>query len=193
MSDVDPTVEVEQVGPDPRLLVLLLVSLVLGLTWMFLRAGDDGGGRITIGTVESVAETAAAGPVQLVELPHLVVVRTSTRGAPVPQARWGEANGAILLSADEQLVVLDTADPVDGATLQWCPRRGVFEHPDGDRLYASDGLLVAGDGLRGMDRRGFGLTGPALVEVDDGRWVSGAPRRTTDTSFAVRGATCLEG
>lgn len=191
MSDDDPLVEVEQVGPDARLLLVLVAVLSLAVAWMFVRANDEGGTRVTLGSIEELAERAAAGPVRLVELPHLVVMRTGVRDSPVLQARWGENSGSILLTSREQLVVLEIRDPTDDAELVWCATRGVFEHPDGDRLYAPDGLLVAGDGLRGMDRRALGLTGPALVEVDDGRWVSGIPREATDTGFAVRGPSCL--
>lgn len=189
--DDEPLVEVEQIGPDPRLLFVLVVVLSLGIAWMFVASGDDGDRQVELGTIDDVAARTAGGPLPIVELPHLVVARTEVRDSPVLQARWGENTGSVLLSSREQLVVLDTRDPVDDATLVWCPTRGVFEHPDGERLYAPDGLLVAGDGRRGMDRRALVLTGPALVVVDDARWVSGPPRDATDTAFAVRGASCL--
>lgn len=184
--------EVEQVGPDARLLLVLVMLVVLGVAWMYVRATGGGGEPVPLGSIEDVAERAAAGPIRLVELPHLVVARTPVRDAPQYQARWGENSGTILLSASEQLVVLETTDPVDGAPLTWCPTRDVFEHPDGERFYAPDGLLVAGDGLRGMDRRALVLSGAAQVEVDDGRWVAGQPRRSTDTTFVPRGASCLD-
>jgi hypothetical protein len=186
-----PVVEVERVGPDPRLLVLLVAVLSIGVAWMFLTSGDDDTRRVTLGSIEDVAEQAAAGPVRIADLPHLVVVRTAVRDSPILQARWGENTGTVLLSSREQLVVLETVDPQDGEPLVWCATRGVFEHPDGERMYAPDGLLLTGDGLRGMDRRAIGLTGPALLEVDDARWVSGLARRATHTAFAPRGASCV--
>ena len=190
MADDDPIVGVEQVGPDPRLLLLLVAVLSLAVAWMFL-GGDDGGDEVTLGSIDDLAQRAAAGPVRLVDLPHLVVVRAPTRDAPAFLARWGENTGSVLLNAREQLVVLETTDPTDGEPLTWCPSRGVFEHPEGERFYDADGLLLAGDGRRGMDRRGMTLTGPALVKVDDGRWVSGLPIRPTDTAFEPRGASCV--
>ena len=190
MAEDEPLVEVAQVGPDPRLLVVLVAVVSLGVAWMFLWSGDDGR-EATIGGLDDLAERAAAGPVRLVELPHIVVTRTPTRDSPVYLARWGENTGSMLLSSREQLVVLDTVDPTDGARLTWCPSRGVFEHPDGDRLYAPDGLLLAGEGRRGMDRRGVTLTAAGQVRVDDGRWVSGLPNRSTDTAFEPRGVSCV--
>lgn len=183
-------IEVEA-APDPRLLVLLIALLAVGVSLMFVTARSDPGHRVTLGSIDDLAQRAAAGPVRLVDLPHLVVMRTPTRSSPIYQQRWGENTGSLLLSDQEQLVVLETTDPVDDAPLTWCRSRGVFEHPAGQRVYAPDGLLLAGDGRRGMDRRALGLTGAAVVEVDDGRWVSGIPRRVTDTSWTARGESCV--
>lgn len=186
----DDEIWIEQVGPDPKLLVLLVAVLVAAAVAIVFTRGPGTGGQVTLGSLESVSQQAAGGPLYIAELPHLVVMRTNTP-TPIYDARWGQATGSILLTPFEQLVVLVLADPKDGAPLTWCPARDVFEHPDGARLYGADGALLAGDGRRGMDRRALGVVAAGVVRIDDDRWVSGIPRRTTDTSFEVRGPSCL--
>jgi hypothetical protein len=179
-------ITVAVVGPDPRLLLVLVVLLVgAAITAIFLLDGDDDAGRVPLGTLTGLAEQAEAGPVRLAELPHLVVVRTATR-APVYDASWGENTGSVLLSPDEQLVVLETRDPQDGAQLRWCRAAQAFAHPDGTRWYAADGTLLAGTGRRGMDRRAVTVIGAAVV-VDDASWVQGQPLQKTRTSWSPRG------
>lgn len=191
MHDPDEPEEitVAVIGPDPRLLLVLVVVLVgIAVTAIFLIGGDDASRRVSLGSLTELAEQAEAGPIRLAELPHLVVVRTGTR-TPVYDARWGENNGAALLTPHDQLVVLETRDPEDGAELTWCRAAGAFAHPDGERWYAPDGTLLQGDGRRGMDRREITVVGEAVF-VDDARWVGGQPR-STDTSWSPRG-NCLD-
>lgn len=180
-------ITVAVVGPEPRLLLVLVVLLVgAAVAVVFLFSGADDSGRVSLGSLSGLAEQAEAGPVRLAELPHLVVVRTATR-APVHTASWGENNGAVLLSPNDQLVVLETRDPEDGAPLEWCRAAQAFTHPDGERWYAADGTLLAGSGRRGMDRRALTVTGTA-VTVDDGRWVQGPPLQRTQTAWSPRGS-----
>lgn len=182
-------ITVAVVGPDPRLLFLLVVLLVgAAVAAIVLFSGEDDSGRVSLGSLRALAVQTEAGPVQVAELPHLVVVRTSTR-APVYSASWGENNGAVLLTPDDQLVVLETRDPEDGALLTWCRAAHAFTHPDGLRWYAADGTLLAGSGRRGMDRRGVTVVGDAVV-VDDRRWVQGQPLQSTQTAWSPRG-DCL--
>lgn len=182
-------IRVAVVGPDPRLLLVLVVALVgAAIAVVVLFSGGDDHGRVSLGALPELAEQARAGPVRIAELPHLVVVRTSTP-EPVYSARWGENTGAILLSPHDQLVVLDTRDPKDGAELTWCRAASAFAHPDGRRWYAPDGALLAGDGRRGMDRRGVLVIGQAVV-VDDGRWIQGQPGTSETTGWSPRG-DCL--
>ncbi len=180
------------VGPNPGLLLILVaVFVAAAVTIVFTRStGVSSDAQITLGSLERVAQDAAAGPLYLAELPHLVVMRTATP-EPIYDAQWGQATGSILLTPFDQLVVLVLEDPKDGEPLSWCPARNVFEHPDGKRLYGPDGALLAGDGRRGMDRRALGVVAAGVVRVDDDRWVSGIPRRVTDTSYEPRGPSCL--
>lgn len=183
-------ITVAVVGPDPRLLLVLVVVLVgAAVALVALFSGEDDRGRASLGSLPELAAQAEAGPVRIAELPHLVVVRTSTR-EPVYDARWGESTGVVLLTPHDQLVVLDTRDPEDGAELSWCRAARAFAHPDGLRWYAPDGTLLAGDGRRGMDRRGVTVVGQAVV-VDDDRWVQGPRDRAEDTSWSPR-SDCLE-
>ena len=182
----DEEITVAVVGPDPRLLLVLVVALVgLAATGIFLFSGDDDRGRVALGSLSDLAEQAEAGPVRLAELPHLVVVRTGTR-TPVYDARWGENTGAVLLTPDEQLVVLETSDPADGSELTWCRAAQAFAHPEGARWYAADGTLLAGTGPRGLDRRAVTVVGEA-VYVDDDRWIRGQPLSRSQTSWDPRG------
>lgn len=183
-------ITVAVVGPDPRLLLVLVVVLVgAAVAVVLLFGGGDDHDRVSLGALPELAEQAEAGPVRIAELPHLVVVRTSTR-QPVYDAHWGETNGAVLLTPHDQLVVLETRDPADGAELTWCRAARAFVHPNGTRWYAPDGTLLSGDGRRGMDRRGVTVVGQAVF-VDDGRWVRGQPRHTDNTSWSPRG-DCFE-
>lgn len=183
-------ITVAVVGPDPRLLLVLVVVLVAAaVAAIFLFRGGPDDGRVSLGRLTSLAQQAEAGPVRVSELPHLVVVRTATR-QPVYTASWGENNGAVLLTPHDQLVVLETRDPEDGAPLSWCRAAQAFAHPDGSRWYASDGTLLAGTGRRGMDRRALTVVGEAVI-VDDGRWIQGQPLQRTQTSWSPRG-NCLE-
>lgn len=179
-------ITVAVVGPDPRLL-LVLVVLVVGATLaaFVVTGGQDDRGRVSLGSLPDLAAQAQAGPVRLAELPHLVVSRAPTRQA-VHTASWSESTGAVLLTPYDQLVVLDTRDPEDGARLTWCRAAAAFAHPDGLRWYGPDGTLLAGEGRRGMDRRGVTVMGQAVV-VDDGRWVQGQPLQSTQTSWSLRG------
>ena len=180
-------ITVAVVGPDPRLLFLLVVLLVgAAIAAIMLFSGDDDSGRVSLGSLRALAVQAEAGPVQIAELPHLVVMRTSTR-RPVYSASWGENNGAVLLTPDDQLVVLETRDPEDGAPLTWCRAAQAFAHPEGLRWYAADGTLLSGSGRRGMDRRGVTVVGDAVV-VDDTRWVQGQPLQSTETAWSPRGS-----
>ncbi len=192
MLDVDEQHEQEPeeitvavVGPDPRLLLLLVATLVgvaVGVIFLFSGGEDD---RVSLGGLGELAAQAQAGPVRLAELPHLVVTRTATRSA-VYDARWGQDNGAVLLSPEEQLVVLETRDPADGADLTWCRAAQAFAHPDGVRWYAADGTVLAGTSPRGLDRRGVTVVGEAVFVHDD-RWVSGQPLSRTQTAWEPRG------
>lgn len=185
-QDQPEEITVAVVGPDPRLLLLLVVTLVgLAAVGIFLFSGDDDAGRVPLGSLTDLATQAEAGPVRLAELPHLVVVRTATR-APVYSARWGENTGAVLLTPDEQLVVLETRDPEDGAELTWCRTARAFAHPSGARWYAADGTLLAGEGRRGLDRRAVTVVGEAVF-VDDDRWIRGQPLGRSQTSWDPRG------
>lgn len=183
-------ITVAVVGPDPRLLLVLVVVLVgAAIAVVVLFSGDDDRGRVSLGALPELVEQASAGPVRIAELPHLVVVRTSPP-QPVYSARWGENSGAVLLTPHDQLVVLETRDPKDGAELIWCRAANAFAHPDGSRWYAPDGALLTGDGRRGMDRRGVTVRGQAVV-VDDSRWIQGQPHQSENTSWSPRG-DCLE-
>ncbi|MFT4744808.1 MAG: hypothetical protein ACI9AD_000655 [Nitriliruptoraceae bacterium] len=179
------------VGPNPGLLVVLVAVFVAAAVAIVFTRGPDPSQQVMLGSLERVAQDAQAGPLYLAELPHLVVMRTWTP-EPIYDASWGRSTGSLLLTPFEQLVVLELVDPADGEPLVWCEDRNVFEHPDGRRLYGPDGALLQGDGRRGMDRRALGVIAAGAVRVDDGRWVSGIPRRTTDTSFAPRGPSCLQ-
>lgn len=179
-------ITVAVVGPDPRLLLVLVVVLVgAAVAAVLLFNGNDDRSRVSLGSLPELAAQAEAGPIRIAELPHLVVMRTSTR-EPVYDARWGENTGAVLLTPHDQLVVLETRDPEDGATLTWCRAARAFAHPDGTRWYAPDGRLLSGSGRRGMDRRGVTVMGQAVI-VDDGRWIRGQPRGSEDTSWSPRG------
>ena len=183
-------ITVAVVGPDPRLLLVLVVVLVgAAVALVVLFSGEDDGGRASLGSLPELAAQAEAGPVRIAELPHLVVVRTSTR-EPVYDARWGESTGAVLLTPNDQLVVLDTRDPEDGAELTWCRAARAFAHPDGLRWYAPDGRLLAGDARRGMDRRGVTVVGQEVF-VDDDRWVRGPLGQAEDNGWSPRG-DCLQ-
>lgn len=183
-------VTVAVVGPDPRLLLVLVVVLVgAAVAAIVLFGGEDDSGRVPLGSLSALSEQADAGPVRLAELPHLVVVRTATR-APVYTATWGENSGAVLLSPTDQLIVLETRDPEDGAALEWCRAAQAFAHPGGERWYAADGTLLTGIGRRGMDRRALTVVGEGVV-VDDGRWIQGQPLQHTQTAWSPRG-DCLE-
>jgi hypothetical protein len=185
--DEPEEITVAVVGPDPRLLLLLVATLVgIAVVAVLVFSGDDDSGRVSLGSLQELADQAAAGPIRLAELPHLVVVRTGTR-APVYDVRWGENNGAVLLTPDEQLVVLETRDPEDGTALTWCRAAQAFTHPDRARWYAADGTLLAGEGRRGLDRRGVTVVGEAVF-VDDGRWIQGQPLRSSDTAWSPRGS-----
>ncbi len=189
-QDEPDEITVAVVGPDPRLLLVLVVTLVgLAAVGIFLFSGDDGD-RVSLGSLTDLAEQAESGPVRLAELPHLVVVRTATRES-VYNPRWGENNGAVLLTPDDQLVVLETRDPADGAELTWCRAAQAFAHPEGERWYAADGTLLAGDGPRGLDRRAVTVLGEAVF-VEDGRWVQGQPFSRSQTSWSPRGDCGLE-
>lgn len=182
----DEEITVAVVGPDPRLLLLLVVTLVgLAAIAIFLFSGSDDRGRVALGSLGDLADQAEAGPVRLAELPHLVVTRTGTR-TPVYDARWGENTGAVLLTPNEQLVVLEIRDPADGAELTWCRAAQAFAHPDGARWYAADGTLLAGNGPRGLDRRAVTVVGEAVF-VDDDRWISGEPLSRSQTAWEPRG------
>ena len=184
-------VTVAVVGPEPRLLFGLVVLLVgIALAAVFLTGRDDEGDRVALGSLTELAQQAEAGPIRLTELPHLVVMRTPTR-VPVYDASWGESTGAVLLTPLEQLVVLETRDPQDGAELTWCRAANAFAHPDGDRWYGADGTLLAGRGRRGMDRRALLVVGGGALEVDDSRWVGGVPLQSTDTAWTPRGS-CVD-
>lgn len=175
------------VGPDPRLLLVLVVLLVGAAVAGILFVGaEPSSRRVPLGSLSELAEQAAGGPVRLAELPHLVVVRTATR-TPVYDARWGENTGAALLTPNDQLVVLETRDPADGAELTWCRAAQAFVHPERDRWYAADGTLLAGTGPRGLDRRAVTVVGEAVF-VDDARWVQGLPLRKTQTAWTPRGS-----
>lgn len=183
-------VTVAVVGPNPRLLFVLVMLLVgTAVAMIVLFSGDDDAGRVSLGSLSGLATQAEAGPIRLAELPHLVVVRTGTR-APVYSATWGENTGAVLLTPNDQLVVLETRDPQDGAELEWCRPAQAFAHPGGERWYAADGTLLAGEGRRGMDRRALTVVGEAVV-VDDARWIQGQPLQRTQTSWSPRGS-CLD-
>lgn len=185
--DEPDEITVAVVGPDPRLLLLLVAVLVgLAVAAVVLFSGDDDSGRVSLGSLQELADQAAAGPIRLAELPHLVVVRTGTR-APVYNVRWGENNGTVLLTPNEHLVVLETRDPEDGAPLTWCRAAQAFTHPDRARWYAADGTLLAGDGRRGLDRRGVTVVGEAVF-VDDDRWIQGQPLQSSDTAWSPRGS-----
>lgn len=182
-------ITVAVVGPDPRLLLVLVVVLVgAAVAMVTLFSGEDDRGRTSLGALPELAAQAEAGPVRIAELPHLVVVRTATR-QPVYDVRRAENSGAVLLTPHDQLVVLDTRDPEDGAGLTWCRAARAFAHPDGLRWYAPDGTLLSGDGRRGMDRRGVTVVGQA-VAVDDGRWVQGPRHRAEASGWSPRG-DCL--
>lgn len=184
--DEPEEITVAVVGPNPRLLLALVVSLVgAAIAAVLLFDGDDDAGRVSLGSLSELATQAEAGPIRLAELPHLVVVRTATR-TPVYTARWGETTGAVLLTPHDQLVVLETRDPTDGTALSWCRSARAFVHADGERWYAADGTLLLGDGRRGMDRRALSVIGEGVV-VDDSRWVSGQPREATETAWWPRG------
>lgn len=179
-------ITVAVVGPDPRLLLVLVVTLVgLAAIGIFLFSGDGDGDRVPLGRLSDLAAQAEAGPVRLAELPHLVVVRTGTR-TPVYDARWGQNTGAVLLTPHDQLVVLETRDPEDGAALTWCRAAQAFAHPEGARWYAADGTLLAGNGRRGLDRRAISVLGEAVF-VDDDRWIQGQPFSRSETSWDPRG------
>lgn len=179
-------VTVAMVGPDPRTL-FVLVTLFIGaaVAAVVLFAGDDDSGRVALGSMDALAEQAVAGPVRIAELPHLVVVRTTTR-TPVYTASWGENTGAVLLTPTDQLVALETRDPEDGAELTWCRTARAFAHPKGLRWYAPDGSLLRGEGRRGMDRRALSTVGQSVV-VDDARWVQGPPAPVDRTAWSPRG------
>lgn len=183
-------ITVAVVGPDPRLLLVLVVLLVgAAAAAILLSSGGDDAGRVSLGSLSELAEQAEAGPVRLAELPHLVVMRAATP-APVYTATWGENSGAVLLSPHDQLVVLETRDPQDGAQLVWCRAARAFAHPEGERWYAADGTLLAGTGRRGMDRRAVTVVGEGVV-VDDDRWIRGQPLQSTQTAWSPRG-DCLD-
>ena len=189
-QDEPEEITVAVVGPDPRLLLVLVATLVgLAAVAIFLFSGDDTD-RVALGSLSDLARQAEAGPVRLAELPHLVVTRTSTRES-VYNARWGENNGAVLLTPDDQLVVLEARDPADGAALTWCRAAQAFAHPDGERWYAADGTLLAGDGPRGLDRRAVTVLGEAVF-VEDDRWVQGPPFSRSQTSWSPRGDCGLD-
>ena len=182
-------IRVAVIGPDPRLLLVLVVVLVgIAIAAVFLLGGDDGD-QVALGSLTELAEQAEAGPVRLAELPHLVVMRTGTR-TPVYDARWGQNNGAVLLTPNDQLVVLETRDPKDGAELTWCRAAQAFAHPEGLRWYAADGSLLQGNGPRGLDRRAIMVLGEGVF-VDDDRWVSGQPVLVSETAWSPRGS-CLD-
>lgn len=182
-------ITVAVVGPDPRLLLVLVIVLVsVAIAAVFLLGGDDGQ-QTPLGGLTELAEQAQAGPVRLAELPHLVVMRTGTR-TPVYDARWGRNTGAVLLTPNDQLVVLETRDPKDGAELTWCRAAQAFAHPEGLRWYAADGSLLQGNGPRGLDRREVTVVGEAVF-VHDGRWVSGQPVLVSETAWSPRG-DCLD-
>lgn len=177
-------ITVAVVGPNPRLLLFLVATLVAAAAGViFLFSGDDSD-RVALGSLSELADQAQAGPVRLAELPHLAVVRTPTRQS-VYDARWGENNGAVLLTPDDQLVVIEIRDPADGAELVWCRAAGAFAHPDGVRWYAADGTVLAGTSPRGLDRRAVTVVGEAVF-VDDDRWVQGAPLSRTQTGWEPR-------
>lgn len=183
-------ITVAVVGPNPRLLLVLVVVLAgAAAAAVLLLGGGDDDRRVSLGSLPELAAQAEAGPIRIAELPHLVVMRTST-AQPVYSARWGENTGAVLLTPNDQLVVLETRDPRDGAEVTWCRAAGAFAHPDGARWYGPDGTLLAGDGRRGLDRRGLTVEGQAVL-VDDGRWIQGPPLQSRQTSWSPRG-TCLE-
>lgn len=183
-------ITVAVVGPNPRLLLVLVVLLVgAAIATVLFLGGEDDSGRVSLGSLGGLAEQAEAGPVRLAELPHLVVMRTATP-APVYEVSWGENTGAVLLDPNDQLVVLETRDPEDGAPLEWCRAARAFAHPEGERWYAADGTLLAGEGRRGMDRRALTVLGNEVV-VDDARWIGGQPLQRTRTSWSPRGS-CLD-
>lgn len=183
-------ITVAVVGPHPRLLLVLVVLLVgAAVTAVALFSGGDDDRRVTLGTLPDLAEQAAAGPVRLAELPHLVVMRTRPP-APVYTAQWGENDGMVLLTPNDQLVVLDTRDPEDGAELTWCRAARAFAHPQGERWYSASGTLLAGEGRRGMDRRAVTVLGETVVVHDD-RWIQGQPLQRTQTGWSPRGS-CLD-
>lgn len=183
-------ITVAVVGPEPRLLLVLVVLLVgAAVAAIVLFSGEDDTGRVSLGSLTGLTAQAEAGPVRLAELPHLVVMRTRTR-VPVYSASWGENRGAVLLTPNDQLVVLETRDPQDGAELEWCRAARAFAHPGGERWYAADGTLLAGAGRRGMDRRALTVMGEAVI-VDDERWIQGQPLQHTQTSWSPRGS-CQE-
>lgn len=190
--DPGDEITVAVVGPDPRLLFLLVVLLVgAAIAVVFLFSGDDGSGRIQLGTLSDLAEQTQAGPVRIAELPHLVVSQNRTDAPDYASSSWGENDGAVRLSPNAQLVVLETRDPEDGAELTWCRSARAFVHPEGTRWYGADGDLLRGRGRRGMDRRGVTVTGAGVV-VDDGRWVQGVPLQSEDTAWTPRGDCGLE-
>lgn len=184
-DDREPVTEV-LVGPDPRLLLVLVVLLVgAALVTVFL-LGDGDDGSVALGRLDDLAEQADAGPVRIAELPHLVLMHSTSR-TPTYDAHWGENTGSIRLDPRRTLVVLETTDPEDGAELVWCRAARAFAHPDRVRWYAADGRLLAGQGRRGMDRRALSVTGGDQVEVDDSRWVRGPVRASQDTAWTARG------
>lgn len=179
-------ITVAVVGPDPRLLLVLVVVLAgAAAAAVLLLGGAEDDRRVSLGSLPELAAQANAGPVRIAELPHLVIVRTSPP-RPVYSARWGENNGTVLLTPHDQLVVLETRDPRDGAELTWCRAAGAFAHPDGVRWYGPDGTLLAGNGRRGLDRRSLTVVGEAVI-VDDGRWIQGPPPTAESTSWSPRG------
>jgi hypothetical protein len=185
-------ITVAEVGPDPRLL-FVLVSLLVGaaVAVVFLSGGDDGSGRVQLGRLSDLAEQTQGGPLRVAELPHLVVSQNRTGEPDYDSSSWGENDGAVRLSPTAQLVVLETRDPEDGAELTWCRSARAFVHPQGLRWYGADGDLLHGRGRRGMDRRGITVTGEGVV-VDDGRWVQGVPLQSADTAWAPRGDCGLD-
>lgn len=180
-------VVVAVVGPDPRLLALLVVLLGGLALWLLLGSGDDRDtGTVPLGTIAALATQAESGPVPIAALPHLVV-SLATTPEPVYDARWGQNTGAVLLNPREQLVVLETRDPEDGGPVTWCRAAAAFTNEDHSRWYASDGRLLAGDGRRGLDRRALEVVGGASLRVDDDRWVRGPERHTRDTGWTPAG------
>jgi hypothetical protein len=179
-------ITVAVVGPDPRLLLVLVVVLVgAAIASVLVLGGEDDTGRVSLGSLQDLAQQAEAGPVRLSELPHLVIVRTGTP-APVYHASWSEISGSVLLTPHDQLVVLDTRDPEDGAELAWCRAARAFAHPQELRWYGPDGALLAGASRRGLDRRALMVVGQAVV-VDDGSWVRGPEADPDSSGWSPRG------